>query len=587
MVFNILLYVSLIIFSIGLIYKISTWFLCNVTVAAKDVTVSARILAAVKGIFSALFSSKIAIIVRVFFFDVLLQHRILKLGFLRWLTHSLIFGGFMMLLLMHALDSLIIEPIFAEYQSTKNPFMFLRDLFALMVCVGIAIAVYRRFFLKISQVKNSAQDKYAITVLAVIMLSGIWLEGVKISSYSEFQNMVEEYSFIDDKTEKTALESLWVKEFGVVSPNTDLPSDAEALALGQESHENYCADCHSSTGWAFTGMAAAKIISPVALLLDRINAVTILYYIHIMACFIGLAYLPFSKMFHIIATPLSLLAGAVMDRETSCAANIATRQVIELDACTHCGACSMHCSAIMISKALANEYVLPSEKMAILKTLTTGKEIGQAEIKAVRQGVYMCTNCDRCTVVCPSGINLKELWPGVRENLLQGEVKEPLLLSPFSFVRGLNRADFAADDYSGPLKAARQALAGNFNSLMNVDSLMDLGDTDTLDLSLCPGDATFAHCFECRNCTTVCPVVADYDNPEEELGLLPHQIMCCLGLGMIEMASGAGMIWDCLTCYQCQEHCPQNVSVTDLMYRLKHLAVSKRLGLAQNSTTTV
>ena len=576
MVFNILLYVSLIIFSIGLIYKVSTWFLCNVTVAAKDVTTSARISAAVKGIFSALFSSKIAIIVRVFFFDVLLQHRILKLGFLRWLTHSLIFGGFMMLLLMHALDSLIIEPIFAEYQSTKNPFMFLRDLFALMVCVGIAIAVYRRFFLKISQVKNSAQDKYAITVLAVIMLSGIWLEGVKISSYSEFQNMVEEYSFIDDKTEKTALESLWVKEFGVVSPNTDLPSDAEALALGQESHENYCADCHSSTGWAFTGMAAAKIISPVALLLDRINAVTILYYIHIMACFIGLAYLPFSKMFHIIATPLSLLAGAVMDRETSCAANIATRQVIELDACTHCGACSMHCSAIMISKALANEYVLPSEKMAILKTLTTGKEIGQAEIKAVRQGVYMCTNCDRCTVVCPSGINLKELWPGVRENLLQGEVKEPLLLSPFSFVRGLNRADFAADDYSAPLRAARQALAGNFNSLMNVDSLVNLGDTDTLDLSLCPGDATFAHCFECRNCTTVCPVVANYDNPEEELGLLPHQIMCCLGLGMIEMASGAGMIWDCLTCYQCQEHCPQNVSVTDLMYRLKHLAVSKR-----------
>ncbi len=573
MVFNILLYASLIIFFIGLIYKVYRWFSRNVTVAARDVAAPARMLAAIKGIFSVLFSSKIATLVRVFFVDVLLQQRILKIDAIRWLTHFLIFSGFMMLLLMHALDSLITEPLFAGYHSTKNPFMFLRDFFALMVCVGIALAVYRRFFLKIFQVKNSGQDKYALTILAVIVLSGIWLEGLKISSYSEFQNMVEEYSWIDDKTEKAALESLWVKKFGLVSPNTDLQSDAAAMALGRESHENYCADCHSSIGWAFTGIIAAKIISPVALLLDRIHIVDILYYIHIMACFIGLAYLPFSKMFHIIATPLILMAGAVMDRETSNAVNIATRQAIELDACTHCGICSMHCSAIMVSEALANDYVLPSEKMVALKTLTTGKGIGSAEMKAVREGVYMCTNCDRCTVVCPSGINLKELWPGVRENLVQGEIPEPLLLSPFSFVRGLNRADFVADDYSAPLRSARQTLAGKFDSLIDADNPLDLGETDGLDLSSYPGDATFAYCFECRNCTTVCPVVGHYDNPEAELGLLPHQIMCCLGLGMNEMAYGARMIWDCLACYQCQEHCPQNVSVTDLIYRLKNLAV--------------
>jgi heterodisulfide reductase subunit C len=32
-----------------------------------------------------------------------------------------------------------------------------------------------------------------------------------------------------------------------------------------------------------------------------------------------------------------------------------------------------------------------------------------------------------------------------------------------------------------------------------------------------------------------------------------------------------------VTCYQCQEHCPQNVRVTDLLYQLKNLAV-KRFG---------
>jgi heterodisulfide reductase subunit C len=73
----------------------------------------------------------------------------------------------------------------------------------------------------------------------------------------------------------------------------------------------------------------------------------------------------------------------------------------------------------------------------------------------------------------------------------------------------------------------------------------------------------------------VCPVVANYPQPEQVLGLLPHQIMCCLGLGLTEMAAGAKMIWDCLTCYQCQENCPQQVDVCDLLYGLKNAAAAK------------
>ena len=59
---------------------------------------------------------------------------------------------------------------------------------------------------------------------------------------------------------------------------------------------------------------------------------------------------------------------------------------------------------------------------------------------------------------------------------------------------------------------------------------------------------------------------------EQALDLLPHQIMCSLGLGLTAMASGAKMIWDCLTCYQCQENCPQQVEVCDLLYELKNVA---------------
>ncbi|MEA2040459.1 MAG: 4Fe-4S dicluster domain-containing protein [Thermodesulfobacteriota bacterium] len=575
MVFDVFLYVSLTIFVIGLIYKIYTWFSRKIGISAIDITTSERVVAAFKGVLKVVFSVKILTLIKIFILDVVFQRKILKENFLRWLMHMLIYGGFMLLLLMHALDKIITIHVFSDYYSTLNPFFFLRDFFGAMVVVGICIALCRRFILKVPRLKTNSMDNYAIIILAIIMVSGFLLEGLKITSYSEFQNMVEEYSDTDDEAELRALESFWVQEFAVVSPNVTAPFDKEAIAEGLELHEMSCASCHSSPRSAFVGYAIVRILDPVALALDRVGSVDFLWYIHILACFVGLAYLPFSKMFHVIATPVSLLANSVMEEERADPANIATRQAIEMDACTHCGTCSLYCSAMMASEAVGNEYVLPSEKMILLKSMAAGKDLTAKELKAIQEGVYLCTNCERCMVVCPAGINLRELWINVREDLIQRGTPEPLTLSPLSLVRGLNREDLTAYDYPKPLDLAREAVAGDFDSLMDPERPLSFDKMERGDEGLGLIDNTFSYCFGCQNCTTVCPVVGSYDNPQEVLGLLPNQIMCCLGLGLTEMASGSRMIWDCLTCYQCQEHCPQNVEVTDLLYELKNMAVKK------------
>jgi heterodisulfide reductase subunit C len=573
MMFSILLYTSLTIFALGLAYKVSTWFSRKIGIVARDITPFERISAAAKGILGVVFSTEILTLIRVAVLDVALQNRILKEDFLRWVMHMLIYGGFLLLLIMHALEEIISVRLFDEYYSTLNPFLFLRDLFGMLVILGLVLAVYRRFILKVPRLKTNAMDGYAVIILAIIMISGVLLEGTKITSFSEYQNMVEEYADTDDEEELRALESLWVQDFGVVSPHVAGPFDGKAIAQGLEVHEMNCAGCHSSPKWAFTGYATAKILSPIAVSLDLARGPTFLWYIHILACFIGLAYLPFSKMFHIIATPISLLANAVMDMDRSNPANISTRQVMELDACMHCGTCSLRCSASTAFDTKGNEYILPSEKMVFLKTLAAGRELSQEELRAIQEGVYLCTNCDRCTVVCPAGISLRELWLNVREDLVQRGYPEPLALSPFSFFRGLNRQDLEVYDYSKPLEGAKQAVAGAFHSLIDPRRPLSVREGKAGPLNQPPKDPTFAHCFGCQNCTTVCPVVWTYENPEEVLGLLPHQIMCCLGLGLVEMATGPRMLWDCVTCYQCQEHCPQNVKVTDLLYDLKNMAV--------------
>jgi len=582
--FNFLFFTALIIFLLGLFFKISRWFTQKFGEVGQNFTARQRVTSAAKGIARILFSSKILLVLKALLLDVLLQARVFKEDFLRWLAHMLIFYGFMLLLMMHALDSEITELLFTDYYPTVNPFFLLRDLFGAMVLVGVAMAIIHRYLTKPRRLRTGPRDHYAIIILAVIMLSGIGLIGLKITSHSEFMIMVEDYAGLDDEEEIQALETVWVKDFGLVSPNIQPPFDEDLLSAGQEVHESSCLDCHASAQWAFTGYATAKIIQPIAIWLDEIGGVTILWYIHFIACFAGLAYLPFSKMFHIICTPLSLIANQVMDPGHSAPANVLTRQIMELDACTHCGSCSLNCSAAMIYEAIGNENILPSEKIACLKKMVAGKQLDPGQLKAIAEGVYLCTNCDRCTVRCPSGIRLKELWYTVREELIASGPPLPSVLTPFSFARGLVvQPEIEAPDYDSPLARARQAVAGQFAELMKTDDAISLNAPPPEVRRPELKDNTFSQCFSCQSCTSVCPVVGNYERPEERLGLLPHQIMCCLGLGLTAVAGGAKMIWDCLTCYQCQENCPQQVEVCDLLYELKNVAVQEEVRTVQGS----
>ncbi len=576
--FDYLLYTSLIIFLLGLIYKASNWFTKSIGFVGPTMTIAQRLKAAAGGILRVIFSTKILVVLKAIVIDVLLQGRVFKEDMARWLAHMLIFYGFMLLLLMHALDTVITEAWFDDYYATVNPYFFLRDLSGAMVLAGVAFAVFRRYLSKTPRLRTGGRDHYAITILAVIMLSGIGLIGLKITSHSEFMLMVEDYAGLDDEAEIQALESVWVKEYGLVSPNVAGPFDEDLLTAGQEVNEGNCMDCHVAAQWAFTGYILAKIIKPVAVRLDQANGVTILWYIHIIACFAGLAYLPFSKMFHIICTPISLIANRVMDPRYSAPANILTRQIMELDACTHCGSCSLNCSAGMIYEAVGNRFILPSEKMAYLKKMVSGKKLDNEQLQAIAEGVYLCTNCDRCTVHCPSGIRLKELWFNVREELLlKGPPLAPVL-TPFSFARGVVVKEYLKTaEYLMPIEKAAEKVAGQSAEFIKSAAVIPLNVKPDEPRQLKPGDNTFSHCFSCQSCTTVCPVVGNYEEPEQVLGLLPHQIMCSLGLGLTEMASAAKMIWDCLTCYQCQENCPQQVDVCDLLYQLKNVAAAQAL----------
>jgi len=576
MFFTVALYTSLAIFSLGLIYKVSTWFRYSLGIVAENISTPARLFAALRGITLTLFSQKLFTLLKVFVLDVLLQVKVLQQDFLKWAMHMCIYYGFTLLLLMHGLDKIVTSALFAEYYPTINPFLFLRNFFGVLIIVGIGIAVYRRFILKVARLRTSPMDLYAIIILAVIMLSGFLLEGTKITSYSKFQEMVEEYTIAADEEELRSLEAYWVAKFAVVSPEVKGPFDAEILEAGKEAHELSCLQCHSRPQWGFAGYAAATVSKPVALLLDRAKASTIFWYIHFLACFVGLAYLPFSKMFHIFTTPLSLLANAVMEEGKSDPANLATLQMLELDACMHCGTCSVQCRVGVVFEEIRNVNILPSEKIPSIKGFVAGKKLSSQEIRNIQEGLFLCTNCYRCTVVCPAGINLQQLWSNVRESLLKKGEPEFFVLSPLSLYRGLMKDSFDKTPHPDPIELALRAVYPQGIPVSMMDRTLpvvpkDNGLSSKLYASVQAN--TFSHCYRCVTCTNACPVVRNYKTPMEVVGLLPHQIMHAAGMGLWDLVFSSKMLWDCLGCYQCQEHCPQGVCVADVFYELKNIAI--------------
>jgi heterodisulfide reductase subunit C len=224
-----------------------------------------------------------------------------------------------------------------------------------------------------------------------------------------------------------------------------------------------------------------------------------------------------------------------------------TRRALGMDACTHCGVCSPHCSVAPIMLVIDNADILPSEKIGSVRRMATGR-LKPARLAVLAQGGHICTACGRCTEVCPSGIDLQDLWQASQADLVrQG------FLPPAGRIGRRTMQQWAETAKATPPQPAEAPL-------------------ENFSLGLTRNPETFCSCVQCTTCTNVCPVVAASGNPREDLDFTPQQVMNLMRLQLRDMALGCGMVWKCVTCYLCQEHCPQEVPVADVLYELRNEA---------------
>ena len=564
-VFQTALYASLALCILGLLWRGSAWFRVRIGRDARDVTVSQRVAVALLGAASALFSRRGFHLLGAFVLDVLLVRRLYTNERLRWFGHLLIMVGFTLLLLMHALAAVVTEKLFQGYQPTLDPYLFLRNFFGAMVVVGVILLFFGRWRRRTGFAQTRRPiDAAFVALLALVLGTGFLLEAHKIASPRAFYRMTGQFVGSTDPAKLKPLRALWASEFGVAFDDLKQAIDPALAEEGRKLHRDACAFCHMKPASAFVSYPIARVLAPVTGLLDAGRADAWLLHLHVFACFLGLATLPFTLFFHLVTAPISLLVkGAAPKRGFSTAAR-ATRRALALHACVRCGICDLRCSVAPLAHYLGNPGLLPSHKLVATGALASGCLVQPGrkdEALRAAEGAFLCTDCGRCTDRCPVGLDLEDLWEAGRNDLAAAG-----LPAPAQWVQA--HPAFAWADALGQGPAPHTA-----------------ADPDASFAPLSAERNSFCRCVQCQTCTNVCPVVAHSMDSGRGIDLTPQKVMNLLRLGMRDHTLGSRMVWNCATCYQCQEHCPEGIRVTDIMCELRALAV-RRLGSVRGRAGT-
>ncbi|MDH5468625.1 MAG: heterodisulfide reductase-related iron-sulfur binding cluster, partial [Candidatus Aminicenantes bacterium] len=293
------------------------------------------------------------------------HQRILQ-DFYPGLLHLFLFVGFLIPLLVI---------VFTQVMFTLPAFLarlisLLLDLIALAAIVGTILLLYRRYISRPSRLDNRVEDLTALVLILVILLTGIFLEGLRLSIIGE---------------------------------------DAQT--------------------WAPVGKAVAAMLNAAGMETSTKGFLAmIVFRVHFFLVLATIAAIPYFKLFHIISSPMNMLfrsfepkgALSFMDLEDEEAESFGVakieeftwKQLMDLDACTRCGRCQDYCPAYLTKKPLTPKKLVNDLKdhlsargplLIKAKAKKTEPEEAAPLVGSIIQEdeLWACTTCRSCMEHCP------------------------------------------------------------------------------------------------------------------------------------------------------------------------------------------
>jgi Fe-S oxidoreductase/nitrate reductase gamma subunit len=309
--------------------------------------------------------------------------------------HLLIFYGFLVVSVRTV--TMVIEGLFAGWElpllhtSVGHAYLFSKDVFEVLVLVGLGLAVWRRGIQRKARVVQSFGAWLVIALIAILMVTDLASEGARIAAGTL------EASF--------------------------LPVSA-------------------AVGGLLSGLSAETLQS----------VYSWSWWLHLVTLFAFANELPYSKHFHVYTSLLNVFfaklepAGKLpsMDLENidestrfgvSTVTDFTWKQMLDMYTCTECGRCREYCPTTITNKPLVPVLYLKSvrdqlysEQPELLGDPGDGGRVsGHELVPAVvdPEVIWACTTCRWCERGCPLDITYVDKLVEMRRNLVLEKAEFP------------------------------------------------------------------------------------------------------------------------------------------------------------------
>lgn len=362
-------------------------FLLLITLAAFAVA-AWRLSVRLKPLFSAAPSHRTQDLIKRFKFavpEVVLHRRLLKFR-LSGVIHLLVFFSFIVLL------SAIVQAyakVWAPAFSGFSGFAMLQDMFAVLMLIGVALALYNRLITKPERLEGSNKpDAYITLGLISIIVVAMLLEFA----------------------------------FHIVAVGANVPY-------------------HPVAGWMAVPFASMSLTSAQ-------SAASIFFWLHIFAILAFLVYLPGSKHLHMFAgipnivfrnkePPGKLPSDVLAVAPAAIVQDMPWKDMLDLYSCTECGRCQSVCPAHAAGLPLSPKtLIMDLRDQLVISQKMPGTDNPPALAGEVisSETLWACTTCGSCMEVCPLHIEHVPKIVNMRRTLVDaGAVSKPLQDTLVSF----------------------------------------------------------------------------------------------------------------------------------------------------------
>lgn len=302
---------------------------------------------------------------------------------LRRFMHLGIFYGF--LVLLSGSTVIALQDYFGIHGSFYLIISLLLDVFGFIAITGVVIAVYKKYINKSDNKNKTIDDAISLTLLFIILLTGFILEGLRIFAAGD----------------------VWAQ-------------------------------------WSPVGLTIAVIVQKSGLSIGLARSFhAVLWYCHMLLSLGFIAYIPHSKLFHMVASPLSIFFKTFSAIGTLTPAGIITqqggkmgaarlehftrKQLLELDACLSCVRCEKHCPAYESGAPFSPRLLLQDlkkhaqQKYSFFGTSVKGFDSHLIGTVVSQEALLSCTSCGLCELRCPVSMEHVSRIIDMRRSFMSGD----------------------------------------------------------------------------------------------------------------------------------------------------------------------